>query len=33
LGYLIGLHARVGIAKGLDERGETVGYLRIGRSF
>jgi hypothetical protein len=32
-GYLFFLHARAGIAKGLDAPGETTGYLRVGRSF
>jgi hypothetical protein len=33
LGYLFGLHARVGFAKGLDAPGKSTGYLQIGRSF
>jgi hypothetical protein len=32
-GYLFGLHARAGIARGSDPFGKTVGYLRVGRSF
>jgi hypothetical protein len=32
-GYLFFLHARAGIAKGIDATGETTGYLRVGRSF
>ncbi len=33
LGYLLGLQARAGVARGLDGPGKTVGYLRVGRSF
>jgi outer membrane protein assembly factor BamA len=33
VGYLFGLHARAGIAHGVDEPGKTTGYLRVGRSF
>ncbi|HEY7238242.1 MAG TPA: hypothetical protein VH600_03675 [Burkholderiales bacterium] len=33
VGYLIGIQARAGIAKGIDEGGRTTGYLRVGRSF
>jgi hypothetical protein len=32
-GYLFGLQARAGVAKGLDETGSTKIYLRLGRSF
>jgi len=32
-GYLLGLQARAGIAKGFEAPGGTVGYLRVGRSF
>jgi len=33
IGYLIGLQARAGIARGIDDPGRTTGYLRVGRSF
>src|SRR3954447_4107555 len=33
VGYLIGLQARAGIARGLDDPGRTTGYLRVGRAF
>jgi outer membrane protein assembly factor BamA len=33
IGYLFGIHARAGIARGVDETGKTTGYLRVGRSF
>jgi hypothetical protein len=33
LGYLLGVDLRLGVAKGLDERGKTTAYLRAGRSF
>jgi hypothetical protein len=32
-GYLFGLQARAGVAKGLDATGSTKIYLRVGRSF
>ena len=32
-GYLFGLQARAGIARGIDEPGRTTAYLRVGRSF
>ena len=32
-GYLLGLHARAGLAKGTDALGKTTGYPRVGRSF
>ena len=32
-GYMFGLNARAGIAKGIDAPGRTTGYLRVGRSF
>jgi hypothetical protein len=32
-GYLFGLQARAGVARGLDGPGETKWYLRVGRSF
>jgi hypothetical protein len=32
-GYLFGLQARAGVARGLDGPGETKWYVRIGRSF
>jgi len=32
-GYLFGLNARAGIAKGIDAPGRTTAYLRVGRSF
>ena len=32
-GYLFGLQARAGVAKGLDDPGETKWYVRVGRSF
>jgi hypothetical protein len=32
-GYLFGLHARAGVAKGIDATGKTTGYLKVGRSF
>jgi hypothetical protein len=32
-GYLFGLHARAGIARGIDAPGKTTGYLKIGRAF
>lgn len=32
-GYLFGLRARAGVARGLDGPGETKWYLRVGRSF
>ena len=32
-GYLLGLQARAGIARGFEAPGGTVGYLRVGRSF
>ena len=32
-GYLLGADLRLGLAKGLDERGKTTAYLRAGRSF
>jgi hypothetical protein len=33
LGYLLGADLRLGLAKGLDERGKSTAYLRVGRSF
>jgi hypothetical protein len=33
LGYLLGVQLRAGVARGIDDRGKTVGYLKIGRSF
>ena len=33
IGYLFGLHARAGIARGIDAPGKTTGYLRVGRAF
>jgi hypothetical protein len=33
LGYLFGLQARVGMARGLDQGGSTKIYLRVGRAF
>jgi len=33
LGYLFGLQARMGVARGLDQGGSTKFYLRAGRSF
>jgi hypothetical protein len=33
LGYLFGVHARLGFAKGLDAPGKSTGYLQVGRSF
>jgi len=33
LGYLFGLQARFGVARGLDGPGETKWYARVGRSF
>ena len=33
LGYVFGLQARLGIARGLDQSGSTKIYLRVGRSF
>jgi len=32
-GYLLGLQARAGIARGFEAPGATVGYLQVGRSF
>ena len=32
-GYLLGLQARLGIAKGFEAPGGTVGYLQVGRAF
>jgi hypothetical protein len=32
-GYIFGLQARAGVARGLDEGGATRWYLRVGRSF
>jgi hypothetical protein len=32
-GYLLGADLRLGLAKGLDERGKTTAYLRVGRAF
>ncbi len=32
-GYLFGWDARLGVARGLDERGKTILYLRLGRAF
>ena len=32
-GYLFGVRARAGVARGLDGPGETKWYLRVGRSF
>lgn len=32
-GYVFGLQARAGIARGLDQAGSTKIYLRVGRSF
>jgi hypothetical protein len=32
-GYVFGLQARLGIARGLDQTGSTKIYLRVGRSF
>jgi hypothetical protein len=32
-GYLFGLQARMGVARGLDQSGSTKFYLRAGRSF
>jgi hypothetical protein len=32
-GYLLGLQVRAGVARGLDDPGKTMGYLRVGRSF
>ncbi|MFL6574685.1 MAG: hypothetical protein ACJ8G4_23230, partial [Burkholderiales bacterium] len=33
VGYLAGLQARAGIARGVDDPGRTTGYLRVGRAF
>jgi outer membrane protein assembly factor BamA len=33
IGYLIGIQARAGIARGVDEFGKTTAYLRVGRAF
>ncbi len=33
LGYLLEVQVRLGVAKGIDEFGRTMGYLRVGRSF
>jgi hypothetical protein len=33
LGYLFGIPARLGFAKGLDAPGRSTGYLQVGRSF
>jgi outer membrane protein assembly factor BamA len=33
IGYLFGLQARIGAAKGLDATGSTKIYLRAGRAF
>jgi hypothetical protein len=33
IGYLVGLQARAGIARGVDEFGKTTAYLRVGRAF
>jgi len=33
LGYLLGSHFRLGIARGNDEGGKTTAYLRAGRAF
>ncbi|HET7201665.1 MAG TPA: hypothetical protein VFI80_12720 [Burkholderiales bacterium] len=33
LGYLLGLQLRAGVAKGFEAPGETVAYLKVGRSF
>jgi hypothetical protein len=33
LGYLLGVDLRLGLAKGLDERGKSTAYLRVGRAF
>jgi hypothetical protein len=33
LGYVFGLQARIGVARGLDQTGSTKVYLRVGRSF
>ncbi len=32
-GYLLGAQLRVGVAKGFEAPGQTVAYLKIGRSF
>jgi hypothetical protein len=32
-GYLFGAQFRLGVARGIDDFGRTVGYFRIGRSF
>ena len=32
-GYLLGLQLRAGVAKGFEAPGQTVGYLKVGRSF
>jgi hypothetical protein len=32
-GYLFGAQLRLGVARGIDDTGRTVGYLRVGRSF
>jgi hypothetical protein len=32
-GYLLGLQARAGIARGFEAPGATIGYLQVGRSF
>ena len=32
-GYVFGLQARAGVARGIDEGGSTRWYLRVGRSF
>ena len=33
LGYLFGIPARLGFAKGLDAPGRSTGYFQVGRSF
>jgi len=33
LGYLLGAQLRVGVAKGFEAPGATVGYVHVGRSF
>jgi len=32
-GYLFGAQFRIGVARGVDDFGRTVGYVRVGRSF
>jgi hypothetical protein len=33
IGYLESIQVRFGIARGIDDRGVTVGYLKVGREF